>query len=198
MRILALKPKGRVLPHIHEAMVKAFRNLGVEVDNVPMPDKDTEFFSIKDKLKSNYQAIFAINMGGDENFLWRIIEWQIKYHHLWIVWFVDDPEGYNFPQAYAPSYTLAFCWDRGIVKEMAHISSEGGGYLHYLPLATNPEIFFPENNIPHCPWRGIFVGAVSHPNKLLAEIISTNSDLQTEVKIYGKFIGKTSQFRSTI
>lgn len=190
MRILALKPRGRVLPHIHESMVKAFRNLGVEVHHVPIPDKDTEFFSIKDKLKSNYQAIFTINMGGDENFLQRIKEWQIKYRHPWIVWFVDDPEGYNFPQACAPSYTLAFCWDRGIVEEMARVCSEWGGFLHYLPLATNPEIFFPENNISHGSWRGIFVGVVSHPNKLFAEIISTNFDLQTEVenlwKIYGQ------------
>lgn len=190
MRILALKPKGRVLPHIHESMVKALRNLGTEVDDVPIPDKDNEFFFIKDKLKSNYHAVFIINMGGDEKFLLCIQEWQVKYHRPWILWFVDDPEGYNFPQACAPSYTLAFCWDRGIVAEMAQRCSEWGGDLQYLPLATDPEIFFPESNISHYPWRGIFVGVVSHLNKLFAEIISTNSDLKTEVenlwKIYSQ------------
>lgn len=190
MRILALRPKGRVLPHIHESMVKAFRNLGVEVDNVSISAKKNEFSLIKDILKGDYQAIFTINMGEDQNFIASVREWQIKYRRPWVVWFVDDPEGYNFPQAYAPSYTLAFCWDRGIVEEMARVYSEWGGYMHHLPLATDPEIFFPEKNTSPYPWRGIFVGVVSHPNKLFAEIMATNPELQREVenlwKIYSR------------
>ena len=190
MRLLALKPKGRVLPYIHESMVKAFQSLGVEVDNVPRPDKNNELWSIKDKLKGNYQAIFTINLGGDQNFLPYIREWQMKHRQLWIIWFVDAPEGYNFPQACAPSYTLAFCWDRGIGEEMARVCSNWGGYMHHLPLATNPEIFFPEENIAQYPWQGIFVGVVSHPHKLFEEIINTTPDLQREVenlwKIYSQ------------
>ncbi|MGQ9694362.1 MAG: glycosyltransferase family protein [Thermodesulfobacteriota bacterium] len=190
MRILALRPKGRILPHIHESMVKAFRNLGVEVDNVSISAKKNEFSLIKDILKGDYQAIFTINMGEDQNFIASVREWQIKYRRPWVMWFVDDPEGYNFPQAYAPSYTLAFCWDRGIVEEMVRVYSEWGGYMHHLPLATDPEIFFPEKNTSPYPWRGIFVGVVSHPNKLFAEIMATNLELQREVenlwKIYSR------------
>lgn len=190
MRILALRAKGRALPHIHEAMVKAFTKLGIEVDNVPIPEQGGDFSLVEEKLKSNAQIVFTLNMGGDQNFLTHIREWQMKHRQIWIIWFVDDPEGYNFPQACEPSYTLAFCWDRGIVEEMARVCSEWGGYIHHLPLATDPEIFFPEENISPYPWRGIFVGVVSHPNKLFAEIIDTNPELQREVenlwKIYSQ------------
>jgi len=190
MRILALRAKGRVLPHIHEAMVKAFAKLGMEVDNVPIPDQGDDFSLVEEKLKSDAQVVFTLNMGGDQNFLTHLREWQMKHRQIWIIWFVDDPEGYNFPQACEPSYTLAFCWDRGIREEMARACSNWGGYMHHLPLATNPEIFFPEENISHYPWRGIFVGVVSHPNKLFEEIIDLTPDLRIEVenlwKIYSQ------------
>ncbi len=190
MRILALRAKGRALPHIHEAMVKAFTKLGIEVDNVPIPDQGDDFSLVEEKLKSYAQVVFTLNMGGDQNFLTHIREWQMKHRQIWVIWFVDDPEGYNFPQACEPAYTLAFCWDRGIREEMVRECSNWGGYMHHLPLATNPEIFFPEENISHYPWRGIFVGVVSHPNKLFEEIIDLTPDLRTEVenlwKIYSQ------------
>lgn len=182
MRILALKAKGRVLPHIHEAMVRAFRNLGVEVDNFPIPQNDEEYSLVEEKLKRKYQAIFCLDMGGEETFIGRIKEWQLKYRQPWLIWFVDDPEGYGFPQSCASAYTWAFCWDKGITEEMLPICSELGGFLSYLPLATDPGVFFPEKAKRLGPWQGVFVGVLSHFNELFEKITGTSSELIKEVK----------------
>ncbi len=181
MRLLALRPQGRVLPSIHEFMVKAFKNLGTEVHNTPLPAQNDEFLSWASRLQGKYRAIFTINLGGNQKFLKYVKEWQIEHRQIWIIWFVDDPAGYNFPQACDPSYTLAFCWDRGLVQEMKGLCSEWGGYMHYLPLATDPEIFFPETIVHRYHWRGVFVGVVAHLNKLFEKIIASHPNLAEEV-----------------
>src|SRR5512137_2674867 len=95
-RILALKPKGRVLPFIHASTVRAFRSLGVEVREMPVPDDADK---VKTFLKSPnlpFDVGFAQDMGGSPSFIQNFKEIQVTLKIPWIIWFVDDPEGYGF------------------------------------------------------------------------------------------------------
>lgn len=183
MRILALKPKGRVIPYIHEAMVRAFGHLGAEVENIPIEEKNTDFLWIEEKMKGPDQVIFTLNMGGDQKFLRRVKEWQLKYRRPWIIWFVDDPEGYNFPEVCEPAYTLAFCWDKGIINEISSHLGERGVPLFHLPLATDPKVFFPLIPKDYSFKQGVFVGLLSPPNELFEEIFRTMPELPSEIEM---------------
>lgn len=160
MRILALRPHGLVLPFIHASMVRSFRCLGVEVREQPLPSgSGSKCFQ---HAKRRYDAVFLLDLGGNPAFPARVGELQRSMGIPWVLWFVDDPEGYGFPEVCAPEWTLAFCWDR----EIALASAAGAIPLCYLPLAADPALFFPESSRLLYA-GGVFVGSTVHRNKFL-------------------------------
>ena len=63
MRILALKPKGLVLPSIHASLVKAFRALGLNVLDIPVPHDTSEIFRLSQQAHNHFDAGFILDMG---------------------------------------------------------------------------------------------------------------------------------------
>jgi len=178
MRILALRANGLVLPFIHASLVKAFQSLGIEVLDIPVPNSLDDFRSFLRTHRKGFQAIFTLDLGADKNFIKNIKELQIYLQIPWIIWFVDDPLGYGFPEVCEPAWTIPFCWDREIVQE--DFSWSGMPVVH-LPLATDPTIFFPEeidssNRYP----GGVFVGSTAHPNEILDRVTRTTPECRED------------------
>jgi spore maturation protein CgeB len=178
MRILALRANGFVLPFIHASLVKAFQSLNIEVLDIPVPNSSDNFRSLLETARKGYQAIFALDLGGDHEFMKNIKDLQISIRIPWIIWFVDDPLGYGFPGACELDWTIPFCWDREIVQENF---SWRGMPMGHLPLAADPSIFFPEETDSSCLYPGgIFVGSTAHPNEILDRVARTTPEFRKD------------------
>jgi spore maturation protein CgeB len=194
MRILALKTEGLVLPSIHESTVWAFQSLGIEVVDLPVPRNEEEYLSLTRRAGGGFDAVFTLDMGRDFYFISNLKDLQSSFRIPWIIWFVDDPEGYRFPSACDPGRTLAFCWDSGIVRELSPGCSRIGIPLHHLPLAADPGIFFPEREnrgslrFP----GGVFVGSTAGRNEFLSEA-GTTSGFMEEFDSFRELVSRTGQ-----
>jgi len=194
MRILALTSDGLVLPAIHASMVRAFQSLGVDILELRAPRTQGEFESFRSLARRGFQAIFTMDLERGQTFISHLKDLQKLFRIPWIIWFVDDPEGYGFPMICAPEWTMAFCWDREISSE----SSRNGISLFYLPLAADPELFFPEEvgSVPLFP-GGVFVGSTSRSNGLLEEVARTtpgfSGDLEDIWKTYRRDFTRSPQ-----
>ncbi len=185
MRILALGAKGLVLPSIHDSMVRAFESLGHDVIGLPIsavsrrPDP-----LIPEAKDGRCDAAFILDLGGDREFISRLWEIQESLRIPWLIWFLDDPEGHGFPEACHPDWTLAFCWDQGIVAQSL---GWHGMPLTHLPLATDPSLFYPGPEGCGCLYpSGVFVGSTAHPNPLLESVAkSTPGFLQEVERLWG-------------
>ena len=181
MRFLALRANGFVLPFIYSSMIKAFRSLGVEVLNSSVPQDRHLIQALKETSKGGYDAVFTLDLGADLDFISNLKEVQLSIGIPWIIWFVDDPEGYGFPEACEPTLTLPFCWDAEIARNNFPLKRIA---LRHLPLATDPSVFYKdqENADLHYP-GGVFVGHTSHPNGSLDSVVRTNPEIQEEVEV---------------
>jgi hypothetical protein len=190
-RILALKPKGLALPSIHASMVKAFRELGLNVLDIPVPYKDSEIRRLLRESQNQFDAGFILDLGVAQSFIQKFREFQLTLKIPWIIWFVDDPEGYGFPDSCEPEWTHIFCWDREIAQRLSLHENWKGRPILYLPLAADPEIFSPENSSPGLIYeRGVFVGSTRHENAFLEEAavsIPETKEAEDEIwKIYSR------------
>jgi len=171
MRILAMMAEGFVLPHIHASMVRAFRSLGVEVLDLPIPRNEVQLRSFVEVCQKGFEAVFILDLGADPFFMLNMKHLQISTRIHWIIWFVDDPEGYDFPEVCEPDWTLAFCWDREIAQRNF---SWKGKTMEHLPLATDPGVFFAEQIDSDFFYPdGVFVGFTAHPNEVLDAVART-------------------------
>ncbi|MBM4331702.1 MAG: glycosyltransferase family 1 protein [Deltaproteobacteria bacterium] len=179
MRILALKAKGYVLPAIHDSMVRAFQSRGIEVLDLPLPQNHQQYKTLREISRSGYDAVFTLDPGAKTDFTLNIKELQLSIKIPWIIWFVDDPEGYGFPDDFDPDWTLAFCWDGEI--------SQGkfpwkGRMLAHLPLAADPSVFWPERaNSDLLYPGGVFVGSTAHSNVFFSEVFRNTPGLGEDV-----------------
>ena len=180
MRLMALRACGFVLPSIHSSMIRAFQSLGVEVCDLAVPQNSNLIRTIKDTGREGYDAVFTMDLGANHDFISNLKDLQLSIRIPWIIWFVDDPEGYKFPEACEPTLTLPFCWDNEIVQKSISLSRMT---LRHLPLATDPSLFYKEqeNGDFHYP-GGVFVGNTRHPNELLDLISRTTPELPGEAE----------------
>jgi len=190
MRILALKPQGYVLPFIHAFMVKAFQSVGLEVFEAPIPRTGEDISAFLKTYHNRFDAGFIIDMGNHASFIQNFKDIQITLKIPWIIWFVDDPEGYNFPQTCEASWTYAFCWDNEICHRLIMGEDWRGRPIAHLPLAAAPEVFFQEQPKPDLVYpEGVFVGSTAHANPFLKEA-ATKSEFNKDQKflwaIYSK------------
>jgi hypothetical protein len=180
MRILALRANGFVLPSIHASLVKAFRSLQIEVVDLPVSNFSDHFRSLGESIQREYQAIFTLDLGADHAFILNFKDLQLSLGIPWIIWFVDDPEGYGFPGICEPDWTLAFCWDQEIVQQK---SSWNGMPMAYLPLATDPSVFFPGQTHHRFLYPGgVFVGFTAHSNEILDRVARTTPQFWKDVE----------------
>jgi spore maturation protein CgeB len=191
MRILALRTNGFVLPHIHAFMVKAFRSLDVEVCEIPGPRTLNEIRLFLKTLSDGFDAGFIVDLGDNPTFIQNFREIQLTSKIPWIIWFVDDPDGYQFPESCEPAWSYVFCWDEEISRRLSLDQSWKGRPVIHLPLAVSSEIFFPENPKPELSFPGgVFVGSTRHENSFLEEAAATIPDFkkhEMEIwKIYSK------------
>ena len=182
MRILALKPEGYVIPFIHTSMIKAFRSLGHEVLDFSYPRDKTAVDAIRSTASTKPASVFSLDLPLDPNLRNILKEIQKSIEIPWIIWFVDDPEGYGFPNGLDPAWTIVFCWDMEITR---HISAEGvwkGIQPIHLPLASDPELFYPQEKFsPLLFPGGVFVGSTAHSNPIFDEAVVNSSDFEENV-----------------
>ena len=182
MRLLALQPEGMVIPFIHASMVKAFRSLGVEVLDLPFPQGEEDLPALKSAAGIEPAAVFTVDLPPWKNKNQSIKSIQSALGNFWIIWFVDDPEGYAFPESCDPARTIVFCWDREIVKALCGSQSWKGIPPIYLPLAADPEVFYPGNEgLPPSFPGGVFVGSTAHSNPFLDGAIGNSPGFEEDV-----------------
>jgi hypothetical protein len=173
-----LRAKGLVLPFIHASLVRAFQSLNIEVLDISVPNSSEDLRSFLETARQGFQAIFTLDLGGNHDFTKNIKSFQLTLGIPWIIWFVDDPDGYGFPGACEPEWTIPFCWDREIVQENF---SWRGMTMGHLPLAADPSIFFPEEADPSSLYPGgVFAGSTAHPNEILDRVARTTPEFMED------------------
>ena len=178
-RILALKPKGLVLPSIHASMVKAFRALGLNVLDIPVPQEASEISRLLRESENRFDAGFILDLGVDRTFIQNFKEIQLTIKIPWIIWFVDDPEGYGFPDSCEPEWSHVFCWDREISRRLSLDGNWKGRPILHLPLAADPGIFFRKDPSAGLAYeRGVFVGSTRHENAFLEEAAASVPEIK--------------------
>ena len=198
MRILALRPEGLVIPFIHASMVKAFRSLGLEVLVLSFPENEEDAHTLKSLARCVPTAIFTVDLPLGIKNKQSIRDLQSFLGIPWIIWFVDDPDGYGFPGSCDPFWTIVFCWDREIVGTACSSGSWKGIEPVHLPLAADPEFFFPEGeSFPMSFPGGVFVGVTAHSNPFLDGAIRTCSSFDEDIsglwEIWKSCLGKAPQ-----
>lgn len=170
MRILFPKPKGTVLPFIHFSMVKAFRSLGLEVLELPHSPDKADIQNLRSWASAGPASLFSLDLPLDPSSIKSIKKLQESIEIPLMIWFVDDPEGFDFPNGFDPHWTIVFCWDGEITRQIsAHDSWKGIPPVH-LPLASDPEVFYPERDGSSFLFPGgVFIGSTAHPNRIFDE-----------------------------
>lgn len=172
MRILAFRPDGLVIPYIHASMVRAFRTLGIEVLELPFPQHEENLPGLKSFASGIPTAVFTLDLPIQLSLKNIIKNIQETLQIPWIIWFVDDPEGYGFPECCDPARTVVFCWDREITNQICLQGSWKGIPPIHLPLATDPELFYPQGTGRLLLFPGgVFVGSTAHSNPMLDKAI---------------------------
>jgi spore maturation protein CgeB len=172
MRILAPKPQGMVIPFIHSSMTKAFRSLGHEVLDFPYPQRMADMRHLKPLASTGPASVFSLDLPLDLNLRKGLKEFQESLRIPWMIWFVDDPEGFDFPNCCDPNWTVIFCWDGEITRQISADGSWKGIPPIHLPLASDPEVFHPEGDgFPLLFPGGVFIGSTAHPNRFFDEAI---------------------------
>ena len=88
MRILALRPRGSVIPSIHDSMVKAFTSSGVETSEIPSAKFSKDLNLQRELFK--FHAVFPVDMRADETFVKNINTYQQTFKIQWIICLGDD------------------------------------------------------------------------------------------------------------
>ena len=198
MRIFALRPEGLVIPFIHTSMVRAFRSLGVEVLDLPFPQDEKDIHTLKYRVGSDPAAVFTVDLPIEITRKNSIKDIQSFLGFPWIVWFVDDPDGYGFPESCDPSLSIVFCWDREIARAIRMDGSWKGISPTHLPLATDPEVFHPKGEgFPITFPGGVFVGSTAHPNSILDGAARNSPGFDEDIlnlwKLWKRDLSKVSQ-----
>jgi hypothetical protein len=182
MRILALKPEGNVIPFIHTSMIKAFRSLGHEILGLSYPRDKESMNALRALAPAGHGAIFSLDLPLDLELKQNIKKIHKSIEIPWIIWFVDDPGGYGFPNGLDPDWTVVFCWDMEITRQ---ISAEGvwnGIPPIHLPLASDPDLFYPAGEgSPLLFPGGVFVGSTAHANPFFDEAILNSPGFEDDV-----------------
>jgi hypothetical protein len=153
-------------------MIKAFRSLGHEVLDFSYPQGKTDMSSLRALASTVPASFFSLDLPLDLNLRNGLKELQESLRIPWMIWFVDDPEGYDFPDCLDPDWTIVFCWDGGITHQISAQGSWKGIPPIQLPLATDPDLFYPEGNgFPLLFPGGVFIGSTAHPNRFFDEAI---------------------------
>jgi hypothetical protein len=182
MRILALKPEGYVIPFIHTAMIKAFRSLGHEILGLSYPRDKEAMNALRALAPAGPGAVFSLDLPLDLEFKKNLKEFQKSLEIPWIIWFVDDPSGYGFPNGLDPDWTVVFCWDMEITRQISAAGVWNGIPPIHLPLASDPELFYPAGEgSPLLFPGGVFVGSTAHPNPFFDEAILNSPGFEDDV-----------------
>lgn len=156
------------MPSIHSSLVRAFGHLGVSVTEISATHAlgSSSNFLLGWPKGKGLEAVLALDMGAEPALAHRVRDLQTQMSVPWIIWFLDHPEGYGFPDSCDPSWTLAFCWDKAVSQEFC---VKGGSLpLRYLPLASDPALFRPKTPQQHNAGpEGVFVGSTRHANPFL-------------------------------
>jgi hypothetical protein len=195
MRILALKTRGLVLPHIYTFMVEAFRSLGEEVSEMPAPGTPAEVKRLLKIRRNQFDLGFVLDLGNNSAFIRSFKEVQITLKIPWIIWFVDDPAGYRFPESCDPNWSYVFCWDQEISRCLSMVETWKGRPVIHLPLAVSPKVFSSEEPKPDLIFpKGVFVGSTHHENPFLEDAAAAIADFkkhELEIwKIYSRDFGR--------
>ncbi len=198
MRILAFRPDGLVIPYIHASMVRAFRTLGIEVLELPFPQSEENLPGLKSFASGKPTAVFTLDLPIQLSLKNIIKNIQETLQIPWIIWFVDDPEGYGLPECCDPAWTVVFCWDREITNQICLQGSWKGIPPIHLPLATDPELFYPQGiGRPLLFPGGVFVGSTAHSNPTLDKAIQNAPGFLNEVfnlwEIWKKDLSRSPQ-----
>ena len=181
IRILAFRPDGLVIPYIHASMVRAFRTLGIEVLELPFPQREENLPELKSLASGKPTVIFTLDLPlylPSGNSVKNIQE---TLQIPWVIWFVDDPEGYGFPECCNPARTVLFCWDREITNQICLQGSWKGIPPIHLSLASDPELFYPQAGLPLLFPQGVFVGSTAHSNPMLDKAIQKAPGFSNDV-----------------
>ena len=182
MRILALRPEGYVIPFIHISMVKGFRSLGHEVLYLPYPRDKAAMNVIRSMASTGPAAVFSLDLPLVQELRNNLIEFQRSIKIPWIIWFVDDPDGYGFPKGFDTEWTIVFCWDGEIARQISAQDTWKGIQPIHLPLATDPDLFYPGGeSMPLLFPAGVFVGSTAHPNPIFDEAIFNSPGFEEDV-----------------
>jgi spore maturation protein CgeB len=182
MRILARKPQGTVIPFIHSSMIKAFRSLGHEVfDFIYSPGK-AGMQRLRTLVSTGPASVFSLDLPLDPDLRNALKYFQESTRIPWMIWFVDDPEGFDFPECCNPHWTVVFCWDGEITRQISARDSWKGIPPIHLPLAADPQLFYPEGGGSSLLFPGgVFTGSTAHPNRFFDEAILNSPGFEESV-----------------
>ena len=97
-------------------MMRAFSSLGAEVLEFGVPSNPTHLRTLIESIRGvKVDVVFTLDLGAEDYFIAHLLDVQRLLGIPFVVWFVDDPEGYGYPTVCDHNRTIAFCWDQGIV-----------------------------------------------------------------------------------
>ena len=159
-----------MIPAIAMSLGRAFRSFGVSVEEMDLREvaKRPETLWSWPQRKT-MEALVTVDLGGPEALPWEISDIQEEMRIPWLVWFVDDPMGYGLLERCDPAWTMVFCWDKLLFRDLA---ARGSFEVWHLPLAADPDMLPQAKSSKASAWDfpGIFIGSVVHPNPLLEDL----------------------------
>jgi len=129
MTAIVLVGRGIVAPFIIQDIALAFRELGCNVELLPLRRQGEDLLRRAQTIKPDF--IIALDGTGLD------FPWVQRLSCLKIAWFVDNP--FYFLN-YIDKNTILFCWDEDYIPDLHHAGFKN---IFFLPLATNPYIFNP-------------------------------------------------------
>lgn len=160
-----------MLPAIAGSMATGLEIAGAQVMELGLREVAQSPGGLVQLAKRGYlDGVFALDLGGKQALTLDFGTLQERLKIPWVVWFVDDPEGYGLHNRCDPSWTIVLCWDRKIVEELRE-SSDFEPF--HMPLGCDPRMLdLVERDFSREKTkRGIFVGSTCHYNAFLEQAV---------------------------
>lgn len=131
--LIMVGTKGTGWPYIMQDVISALHKLGHSVRLIHSSARGAKYFLNKEIMKNKPDFIFLLDAIGLK------VDDLAKFKVPYISWFFDNPFNW-LNESFISDYYHIFVWDKTYV---ADLKKAGFRNVYYLPLAANPDVFYP-------------------------------------------------------
>ncbi len=175
--LMMVGTRGTGWPYILQDVVWALHKLGHSVRLLHTSAKGSRYFLSKEISANRPDFIFLLDAIGLK------VDDLSKYEIPYISWFFDNPFNW-LNESFISDYYHIFVWDKTYVDELKRA---GFRHAYYMPLAANPDVFYPRKE------NEKFICDISFAGSSLIDLPELNFDSESKIRFVNYIADKVCE-----